>query len=88
MMLGSDIVARCGLLYSSAPNGAVFLAPVYEGSVDDIKREMEKKVNGIGIKTSVVAECIVGYLGFRKFDNTLSLQAKRLRIMSEEKSKS
>ena len=73
---------------SSAPYGAVFLAPVYEGSVDDIKREMEKKVNGIGIKTSVVAECIVGYLGFRKFDNTLSPQTKILRVMSEEKSKS
>ncbi len=59
----------------SAPNGAIFLMPIYQGtSIESAKKDLEEKVKGIQIESAVITDYLVGYLGFRLFDNKESVQ--------------
>ncbi|MCL5115238.1 MAG: hypothetical protein M1528_01770, partial [Candidatus Marsarchaeota archaeon] len=65
----------------SAPYGIAFLMPVFEYSAD-MASLLGSTIKGVEIESSIILEYIVGYPGFRRFDNNQSPQAKILKDMT------
>jgi hypothetical protein len=55
--------------------------PVFEYSAD-MASLLGSTIKGVEIESSIILEYIVGYPGFRRFDNNQSPQAKILKDMT------
>lgn len=59
----------------SSPNGLLYITPIFDdGDVEKIKSTITDTVRGSYTTSFIVTETLVGHLGFRRIDNTKSLQ--------------
>lgn len=66
----------------SAPYGFVLMAPIFEGTIDEIAENLSKSIRGISVESSVVTEELIGSIGMRRFDNKMAPQLELINSLA------